>query len=259
MLRTTALALLAANVAFWAYAQGHLGALGLPAHADREPQRLAQQVAPGTLVVRNAGLATPTAAPETAPGATPPGATDTDNPDAPPAPDTAPPAEAAPTTAAAPASTRPAPATACWQATGLNENLAPLLRGALNNQPELAERWSLNPTVLPARWIVYLGKFPNAEALQRRRAELREARIDHREVNTPALQPGLALGTYSSEDAARRALADLKRQGTGTARVVQERPESRQFTLLLPSITEAQRRRIASLDLLGGRPLQPCP
>ena len=48
------LILLLANLAFWGYTQGHLAGLGLAPHDPREPQRLAQQVAPEALVVLNA-------------------------------------------------------------------------------------------------------------------------------------------------------------------------------------------------------------
>ena len=243
MLRLAVLALLAANLLFWAYTQGHLATLGLNPSGEREPERLARQVAADKLVVRNAPRV----------------------PDAPKEPSTQEPAPASASETPAPEVEPAAPApvaaapTACWQATGLTEPQTVLLRGALDNQPELAPGWSLTESVLPARWIVYLGKFPSAEALQKRRAELREAKVDHREVNTPALQPGLALGTYSTEEAARRALASATLNGMANAKAVQERQETRQYTLTLPTLTDAQRRRLTSLNLLGGRPLQRCP
>ncbi len=50
MLRTLVLALLLANAAFFAWTQGWLdGVTGVTAHADREPQRLGQQVRPETV------------------------------------------------------------------------------------------------------------------------------------------------------------------------------------------------------------------
>lgn len=259
MLRLAVLALLAANLLFWAYTQGHLMALGLNPTGGREPERLNQQVAADKLVVRNA--ARPPAAPDTATNANAPAPSEpTPEPasESPP-PETSPPT--APATLAAPSATVAPPAgpTACWQATGLSDPQTVLLRGTLNNQSDLAPGWSLNASVLPARWIVYLGKFPSAEALQKRRADLREAKVDHREVNTPALQPGLALGTYSTEEAAKRALAAAALNGITNAKVVQERQEARLYTLVLPAITDAQRRRLLSLGVLGDRPLQRCP
>ncbi len=261
MLRLAVLALLAANLLFWAYTQGHLASLGLNPTGGREPERLTQQVAADKLVVRNATR--PPAGPDTPIANAPAPAEPLPEPSG-----ESPPPEALPATApsapsipsAPPATTVQASSpTACWQATGLNESQTVLLRGALENQPDLAPGWSLTESVLPARWIVYLGKFSSAEALQKRRAELRDAKIDHREVNTPALQPGLALGTYSTEEAARRALAAATLNGIANAKAVQERQETRQYTLLLPTLTEAQRRRLVSLNLLGGRPLQRCP
>ncbi len=262
MLRLAVLALLAANLLFWAYTQGHLVTLGLNPTGSREPERLTQQVAADKLVVRNAPR--PPAAPDTSTTAN---ATAPSDPSPEPASESPPPEALPPTAPSAPSApsappataTTPASPTACWQATGLSDPQTVLLRGALDNQPDLAPGWSLTESVLSARWIVYLGKFSSTEALQKRRAELREAKIDHREVSTPALQPGLALGTYSTEEAARRALAQSTLNGITNAKAVQERQETRQYTLLLPALTEAQRRRLVSLNLLGGRPLQRCP
>lgn len=249
MLRTVVAALLLANLVFWSYTQGWLAGLGWAPNAGREPERLQQQVAADKLRVRNASTAPSPQAPATA-------AVTTDSPDtdasAAERPDSTPPTDPTPTSTASSAPTT------CWQVTGLNVNQTVLIRAALGNQPELAPRWSLDESVLSARWIVYLGKFPSAEALQRRRAELRDAKVDHREVSTPALQPGLALGTYSTEEAAKRALTDATRQGIANARVVQERQETRQYTLRLPALDDTQRRRIAGLGVLGDRPLQRC-
>lgn len=250
--------LLLANLAFWGYTRGHLAWLGVAPAPTGEPQRLAQQVAPEALTVLNA------------PRLSAPGGTADRLP--PEAADVAAVAESAPqvgpspsedaavnTGLQAPSSAQPNAPTACWQLGGLTDSQTVLLRGTLSNLPELAGRWTIEAGVLPARWIVYLGKFADEAALQRRRAELRQAGIDQREVNVPALRPGLALGTYSSDEAAERALAELRRRGVANARVVQERDETRLYTLRLPAVTEAQRRQIESFGVLGGRPLQRCP
>lgn len=243
--------LLLANLGLWAYTQGHLAWLGLAPHSPSEPERLAQQRAPEKLTVLNTPKAPAPATPAAPADAPPPG----------PTPVAAAPAEpAAPAEASSPPRPPPKAPTACWQAGGLPPSQTLLVRATLQNLSGLSPQdWTLTEAVLPARWIVYLGKFPNAEALQRRRAELRQAQIDHREVTTPTLQPGLALGTYSTEEAARRALADAVLRGADGARVVQERQETRSHTLRLPAITDAQRRQIAQTDVLAGKPLQRCP
>lgn len=243
------LLLLVANGAFWAYSQGHLAGLGLAPIDPREPQRLAEQVAPEALVVLNAARPMQDPLPITAqpPPPMPQVVNETDEPPAP-----------APVTPEEPPAPAVLPAT-CWQATGMPRPQEVLVRAALENMDGMSGRWSLIEGVLPARWIVYLGPFPSDAALQQRRAELRRANVDHRELTVPNLSPGLALGTYSSQEAARRALADVTRQGVSGARVVQERPDTPIYTLKLEGVTDAQRRQIEAMGILRDRPLQRCP
>ena len=169
------------------------------------------------------------------------------------------PVATAPVPAAASPAAAPVPAASCWQASGLPRAQEILVRAALENMDGMQGRWSLAESVLPARWVVYLGPFPSEAALQQRRSELRRAGIDHRELSAPGLAPGLALGTYSTQEAAQRALGDASRQGISGARVVQERPDTPVYTLRLDGVSDAQRRRIEAMGILRDRPLQRCP
>jgi hypothetical protein len=64
MLRAVVVALLLANAAFFAWTQGWLDAvMGAPAHAEREPQRLSQQVRPEAVRVLPAQVAQAASAP----------------------------------------------------------------------------------------------------------------------------------------------------------------------------------------------------
>jgi hypothetical protein len=249
------LLLLLLNVGFWAYTQGHFAPLGWAPDTQREPQRLAQQIAPEKLRVVNAPAAgSAQAAKQDAPGDSAAAAEGTTDLPSPPVPGDVPAETAVPPTTA-----RPLPTT-CWQASGFTAAQTVLLTGALQNMDGLAPgAWRLTETVLPARWIVYIGKLPNSDAVQRRKAELRQAKIEYRDVYNPALQPGLALGTYSTEEAAQRALRDVSRQGVRDARVVQERKESTSVGLSLPALTDAQRRQLLDMGVLGDKTLQPCP
>lgn len=246
MLRLLVLVLLLANLLTGAYALGWLQSLGLSVQSQHEPERLAQQVSPERLRLLNAPEAPPpvTETPEAAPPTEP-----------------SPPPEAAPAAQVSEAPVeppRPLPTT-CWQVSGYNPAQAIVLNAALQEMQALNKRWNLSDSVLPARWIVYLGKFPNADAVQKRKAELREAKVEYRDVKSPALSPGLALGTYSTEDAAQTALRDAKRVGVRDARVVQERPESRTVTLRLPALTDPERAQVQALPALAGKHLLPCP
>lgn len=248
MLRGLVILLLIANGALWAWRHGWLGQPGEEAAADgtREPQRLAQQVEPERLRLLNPPGSPPanlSAAPEA-------GASEN------------PPATAAAEGAGAPASPEPPPAAEprrCWQLAALAPAQAEAVRRSAESETGLRGRSTEVAASLPERWIVYLGKFPSADALQRRRAELRQAGIEQREVNVPALTPGLALGTYSSEEAARKALQDAQRQGVRDAKVVQERAETRVITLRWPDLTEAEHGRLQTALGSAGRGLAACP
>lgn len=266
MLRWLVIALVAANAVYYAGTHGHLSALGWPAAGDvREPQRLAQQIEPQRLRLLNGPQgAEPVPATSgqsrtaTAPAPVAPSspaqtaALPTTSPQVSPATGNAPEASAAPAT---PADT----ATACWQAGGFTEEQAELLRAELRLLGLAGSAWQLSEVRSPGRWIVYMGRYDSAEQAARKRAELRALGIDFRDVGTPGLTPGIAVGTFSSEQAAREGLQQAERRGVRTARVVQERAESLSFNLRLPAITEAQRQRIDALGpAMGGRSLQRC-
>jgi hypothetical protein len=54
MLRALVLVLALANVVFFAWSHGWLAAVGMPAHGDREPERLQREVRPEALRVQPA-------------------------------------------------------------------------------------------------------------------------------------------------------------------------------------------------------------
>lgn len=273
MLRWLVIALVVANAVYYAGTHGHLAALGWPSAGEtREPQRLAQQIEPQRLRLLNgpqgaepvsAATARPSAGAAATPASPPPTAQPTPLAvPAPQAPTTAATAPNAPTTSAAPAAPATPPTdttTACWQAAGFTEEQAELLRAELRLLGLASSAWQLSEVRSPGRWIVYMGRYDSAEQAARKKAELRALGIDFRDVGTPGLTPGIAVGTFSSEQAARDGLQQAERRGVRTARVVQERAESLSFNLRLPAITEAQRQRIDALGpAMGGRSLQRC-
>ena len=236
MLRLAVIALLLANAGYYAYTQGWLRSAGLVTPEQAEPQRLQQQIRPETLKVLRAQGAT-------------------NNPTPPPAPAAAP---AADTTASAPAPTAAAPADAgeCLQAGIFDEKQATALRTAAASLPQGS--WTLEPTPIPGRWMVYMGRFDDIETLDRKRAELRARKVDHDRAGG-TLELGLSLGRFASKEAAERELTNLGTKGVRTARVVQERAEAPGFTLRLPAVNDALR---AQLDVLrtamAGKTLRAC-
>jgi len=237
MLRLAVIALLLANAAYYAYTQGWLRSAGLVTPEQAEPQRLQQQIRPETLKVLRAQGAT-------------------NNPTPPPAPAAAP---AADTAASTPAPTTAAPADAgeCLQAGVFDDKQAAALRTAAAALP--AGSWSLEPTPITGRWMIYMGRFDDQETLDKKRAELRARKVDFDRAGG-TLELGLSLGRFSTEEAAQRGLTTLNAQGVRTARVVLERQAAPGFVLKLPAVTDAQRQQwLATLrPAMAGKTLGSC-
>lgn len=238
MLRLAVIALLLANAGYYAYTQGWLRSAGLVTPEQAEPQRLQQQIRPETLKVLRAQGAT-------------------NNPTPPPAPAAAP---AADTAASTPAPTTAAPADAgeCLQAGVFDDKQAAALRTAAAALPPGS--WSLEPTPITGRWMIYMGRFDDQDTLDKKRAELRARKVDFDRAGG-TLEPGLSLGRFSSEEAAQRALTTLGNQGVRTARVVVERAEAPGFTLRLPALDSATRAQVETQlrPALGEKTLRTCP
>ena len=229
--------LLVANVAWFAWSQGWLRVLGLAPTVQAEPERLERQVRPESLTLRPLDAAS-AAAPAPAPAVP-----------AQPAPAPEPPVAAAPPPPA------PAPGV-CLQAGVFNEQQADAVRRAAASLP--AGSWRLEPVQLPGRWMVYVGKLADADAVRTKRSELRDLGVDTDRPGA-ALEPGLSLGRFSSEEAAQRALTDLGRKGVRTARVVQERRDTPAYLLRLPNADAALRQQVRGLrGALAGKELRGC-
>lgn len=264
MLRWVIALLLLANAGYFLWTQGHLAPLGLAPAVEREPERLQGQIRPELQRLLDAPR-------NGQPAPAPPNVPDTPTDEAPPTPapasapePTAPTLEptSAPTSAPAAAAQPGAvaePTRACWEAGAFTEAQAERLRAAL---PELglpADSWQLVESLTRGRWIVYMGRYDNTEQLERKKAELRALKMDFRTLSVPGLAPGLALGTFSNEAAAKQWLQKVTRDGVRTARVAQERAESVSFTLRLPEATPAQRAAIDGLgEAMVGKSLQDC-
>ena len=246
--------LLVANVAWFAWSQGWLRVLGLAPTVQAEPERLERQVRPESLTLRPLDAAS-AAAPAPAPASR----ASRPAPAPAPAPALAVPAQPAPApeppVAAAPPPPAPAPGV-CLQAGVFNEQQADAVRRAAASLP--AGSWRIDSVQLPGRWMVYVGKLADADAVRTKRGELRELGVDTDRPGA-ALEPGLSLGRFSNEEAAQRALTDLGRKGVRTARVVQERRDTPAYMLRLPSADAALRQQARGLrGALGGKDLREC-
>jgi hypothetical protein len=145
----------------------------------------------------------------------------------------------------------------CLQAGLFTDAEAASLKQSLDAWP--AGSWSVDAATEPARWIVYMGKYTNAAELEKKKAELRERNVIFDAVANPALEPGLSLGGYPSEAAAKQQLEALTQKGVRTAKVVQEKPEAKGQLLKLPAVDDTLRPRLDDLtSALAGKPLKAC-
>ena len=218
MLRLIVLALIVANLGFYAWTQGLLdGVVGARALGDREPDRLQRQVRPDNIRVLPPST-TSVAAAEPAPACL----------------------ESGPYTAAQ-----------IGAAESVLQTVLPV------------GSWINVKTETPAVWIVYMGKYPNREALQKKADELKRLKIAFEEVRgtNPELDEGLALGRYDNRAAAEKALADVSQQGVRTARVATLTPAVASHVLRVERADASVQARLTGLraEALQGKPFALCP
>lgn len=221
MLRLLALTLLLLNGVYFAWSQGLLQAYGFGPAVQSEPQRLVQQIQPEALQVLTAAQAL--------------------------------------ALAEASRQVTPAPAV-CLEAGVFDEAQSTRLRDALAAADLPEGSWVLEEALLPERWIVYMGKFANPEALAKKRAELASLKLQLQPLTNPALQPGLSLGGFDNRAAANALLETLGKRGVRTAQVVQEYPPARGTRLRVPAADDTLRTKLEALaPAMAGKAWVACP
>ena len=236
MLRFAIALLLLANAGYYGWSTGLLAPWGWAPQQEGEPQRLQQQIAPQSLQLLGPGTPSPAPAPAPATPAVSPAA----------------PAPTTDSAAAEPTSETPQ----CLQAGPLEAARVADIRASLSTLPEGS--WLLEANEIPGRWMVYMGRFADEDALAKKRTELRALKVAFDRPGA-ALEPGLSLGRFATQEAAQRGQADLASHGIRTARVVQERAPQTRYLLRLPASTAALRAQLDALHITwGDTPLQPC-
>lgn len=273
MLRPLVVMLLAANIGFWAWSQGALdGLTGVPHDSDREPQRLAAQIAPERLEILRtelpasaasaasaahgaASAASATAATATAAASSAASTV---------AAASAPPAEASaaaltlPTAAPVP-TTAPVP-TVCLEAGPFNaaewRTAQVALRRVLDDSS-----WTLTSREKAGTWMVYVGPYKSREIMARRADQLRQLEIAFEEARDLPDEyiPGFVFGRYGVEADARALQTRLTSQKIRYVRVVPLVRPAVSHTVRIPKADPAMRARLAALKpRLSGNAFEPC-
>jgi hypothetical protein len=253
MLRALVLLLILANAAAWAWHEGWLPPLQDAAVQGEGRERRQAQINPDRLeILRPATMASGASS---AVSSEAPLQDDTTGPPTPASLPLAPVSASAPQTLVSTA----ASAGDCWQAGPFSATeraqVVSALEGALPSGS-----WALQAAPVSGLWLVYMGPFADAEAVERKQTELRRIRnLNFEEVRSPpSLALGISLGRYTQEDQAEAALEALRVRGIRTARVVTVRPAAEQWLARVPSADGALARLVQSVTLPGGRGFAAC-
>jgi predicted NUDIX family NTP pyrophosphohydrolase len=152
----------------------------------------------------------------------------------------------------------PAPKAAeCLQSTLLTSAQASDVREKLNDLP--AGSWSLGEARETARWIIYMGKYANAEAMAKKKTELREIGVRYESLKNTSLEIGFSLGAFASQQEANAQMSELAKRGVRTAKVVQESPERTGQVLKFPAVDDVLKGPVDALKTqLGAASLVAC-
>lgn len=248
MLRLLVLLLAMANLAFLAWSTGWLDdVVGVRAIGDREPERLQRQVRPETIRILPSGTGPRTGAVVT-PVAPPPAA-----------PSTGTPATPATVVAAAPPPADTAAVPTCLEAGPYNTQQFGAVEALLQLSLP-AGAWTHVRNEKPSLWMVYVGKFADAETMTRRQDELRRLKVEYEVLRAPGdLVPGLSLGRFEVRGNANNLLEQLAQRGVRGARVVELPAASSTHLVRIERPTPAVLAELSGLraDVLG-KGFQPC-
>ena len=145
------------------------------------------------------------------------------------------------------------PSPACLQSGPIDEGRIEAVRELVAGK--LAQgRYVIDDVITPARWIVYMGRYADAEALAKKKAELRARGVTFEPTNNGNLEPGLILASAPSKGEINRKLEALSQRGVRTARVLEERPAARHFVLRIPAADDDVKAALPVLALSACAP-----
>jgi hypothetical protein len=221
-LRLAVLLLLLLNLSYYLWSEDLLRGAGLGPAVQTEPHRLARQIKPDAVQLRKPEAGKPEFA-----------------------------GSALPASAAGPTGE-------CLEVGPFDEAQSVALRRAVGAALP-ASAWTLVPTPVPARWIVYIGQYSSPATIENKRAELAALKISVEPLINPELELGLSLGHFETRAAAAAALEALKKRGLRKALVVQEQPELPGAVLRVRLSKDLDRARLSGLaSALAGKDWLPC-
>ena len=204
MLRALVLLFLLVNAALYFWLQSD----SLTLQSDREPQRLGRQVAPDSVQVLP-DLPAASGAKGAASAAAPVSLAASG------------PVVALVDTPGASARKTSETDVDCSETAGLDDAQFAALKTALTKGGVPVDGIAERRESKGGTWIVYLGRFADAQVWQQKADELKKLEVKFDRVNAPtSLAPGLSLGQFTNQADATRKLDELTKTGVRSARVV---------------------------------------
>ncbi len=110
-----------------------------------------------------------------------------------------------------------------------------------------------------AAFMIYMGRYPDRETLQRKIEQVKRMRLEIEDLRDNAeLRQGLSLGRFDSKAAADAALARMELRGLHTGKVITLPKPPPRTLLRVPAADAALRARLVALQLPSGPGFAPC-
>jgi hypothetical protein len=145
----------------------------------------------------------------------------------------------------------------CVETGPLADADVPAAEGALREAGLEDGQWQRGQVDRPGSWLVYIGRLPDPDLMQRKQAELQRRGVSSEPVRgVPELEPGLSLGRFSDLAQAEETLRSLTQRGVRTARVVTLQTAVRMTTLRAAALSGDALKVLRSQP--AGRPFRTC-
>jgi len=135
---------------------------------------------------------------------------------------------------------------------------APVLKQIQASLP--AQSWQSIPLNTPGRWMIYMGRYPDEQAVARKKDELKRFRVSAFDTVPPAYQPGFSLGGFDDLSHAEAALKQFQALGIRSAQLVTLSAPVQGTQIRIDQADAAIREQLGKLrPLLQGQDFAPCP
>ena len=122
-----------------------------------------------------------------------------------------------------------------------------------------AGSWTMQDINTPGQWMIYMGRYPDNEAVERKKIELRRLRINSDFPISASYLPGISLGLFSNYEQAQEAQKQVMAKGARSARLITEVEPVLGQQLRIEQADAAIEEQLQKLrPALNGLGFQPC-